>query len=229
MYWRLIGCSIGKMHFLTQKIHTTSCTFLSLLICVLTEFVTGILVTQRVCTFETGLCGWKVSTDASRTATWIRWRGPPHQTSSHLNSDHTTQTSRGHYLYMTTSHAAIDHVAVLQGVPFVVQSKNMKICNISFWCHIKGNASLNLSLITPTQSYTSVIYSKGIPVYKSIMKDTMWHYVIESAPSVVNDTVGHVEFFAVMHGTSDSVTVALDDITYLPCSSMFIYIKVNHT
>ena len=130
---------------------------------------------------------------------------------------------------MTTSHAAIDHVAVLQGVPFVVQSKNMRICNISFWYHIKGNASLNLSVITPTQSYTSVIYSEGIPVYTSIMKDTMWHYVIESAPSVVNDTVGHVEFFAVMHGTSDSVTVALDDITYLPCSSMFIYIKVNHT
>lgn len=118
-----------------------------------------------------------------------------------------------------------NYVAVLQGIPGRGGLKgDYPVCGISFWYHISGNATLNLTLLTQTQSHTSVtIESLWTGNGHSTGGKSSWSYA-EVYDADVMVKVGHFEFHAVMYDTSDIVTVALDDITYIRCSGKCVLV-----
>ncbi|XP_062505408.1 MAM and LDL-receptor class A domain-containing protein 1-like isoform X3 [Corticium candelabrum] len=202
----LFGSKVGLVS--TRGGHVTTASLLAIDDIQLTE-----CADFRPCTFERGLCGWLPSQAASQAATWIRWRGSSLQPSSNLTNDHTTQTPQGHYLYMTTeTNTNTQHTAILQGIPLT-----SNVCGISFWYYIEGNASLTLTFHIENKSAIISTFSQDTPDSHSSNENSLWHFASALMPRT--EAVVHFEFHAVSHDTTNAFTVALDDVTYIACSS----------
>uniref|UniRef100_A0A8C8BKF7 MAM and LDL receptor class A domain containing 1 n=1 Tax=Otus sunia TaxID=257818 RepID=A0A8C8BKF7_9STRI len=103
------------------------------------------------CSFENGLCNWEQDTEDDFN--WIRIRGPTPTVNTGPLKDHTTGTTRGHYLYMESSEPRqFQDKAVLLS-PLFNPSGN-RTCIFRFHYHMFGKQVYKLSVFQRTVSNT---------------------------------------------------------------------------
>ncbi|XP_074753596.1 MAM and LDL-receptor class A domain-containing protein 1 [Athene noctua] len=159
------------------------------------------------CNFENGLCNWEQDTEDDFD--WIRIQGPTPTVNTGPLKDHTTGTSRGHYLYMESSEPRqFQDKAVLLSPLFNPSGK--RTCIFRFHYHMFGKQVFKLSVFQRTVSNT-----KGwLLWYKFGNQGNRWIrqilYISSSKPFqiLVKGTVG------------DGFTgdIGLDDMSFLGCT-----------
>uniref|UniRef100_A0A8C0IFR5 MAM and LDL receptor class A domain containing 1 n=1 Tax=Bubo bubo TaxID=30461 RepID=A0A8C0IFR5_BUBBB len=159
------------------------------------------------CNFENGLCNWEQDTEDDFD--WIRIQGPTPTVNTGPLKDHTTGTTRGHYLYMESSEPRqFQDKAVLLS-PLFNPSGN-RTCIFHFHYHMFGKQVFKLSVFQRTVSNT-----KGwLLWYKFGNQGNRWIrqtlYISSSKPFqiLVKGTVG------------DGFTgdIGLDDMSFLGCT-----------
>uniref|UniRef100_A0A663LWY4 MAM and LDL receptor class A domain containing 1 n=1 Tax=Athene cunicularia TaxID=194338 RepID=A0A663LWY4_ATHCN len=159
------------------------------------------------CNFENGLCNWEQDTEDDFD--WIRIQGPTPTVNTGPLKDHTTGTTRGHYLYMESSEPRqFQDKAVLLSPLFNPSGK--RTCIFRFHYHMFGKQVFKLSVFQRTVSNT-----KGwLLWYKFGNQGNRWIrqtlYISSSKPFqiLVKGIVG------------DGFTgdIGLDDMSFLGCT-----------
>ncbi|XP_077978888.1 MAM and LDL-receptor class A domain-containing protein 1-like [Glandiceps talaboti] len=159
----------------------------------------------KSCDFESGQCGWTNSVGDSFN--WTRGHGPSWTTYTGPNTDHTYNTTKGHFMVLptNTSYTYTGYKAHLQTLPFQRSGEN---CEMTFWYHMYGLyiGSLN-------------VYIK----YANHQSTKIWSMVGEQGNSWMEATIdiGQQEEFSILlegvRGSSIYGDIGIDDIQFSNC------------
>ncbi|EDV21956.1 uncharacterized protein TRIADDRAFT_59472 [Trichoplax adhaerens] len=166
------------------------------------------------CTFEKRLifsdvnCGWY--NGSSDNFDWVRHKGSTPSFQTGPATDHTLQTSSGHYLYIETSNGIIGNTADLYSS--IIQFAPAT-CVFSFWRHMYGDSIGNLNVFVATTNGTKMAQLWG----KSGSQGNTWQ---QTMVSIGRRTSPFRLIMEGVRGASFDGDVAIDDLKMINCSAL---------
>ncbi|XP_069465368.1 apical endosomal glycoprotein [Ambystoma mexicanum] len=156
----------------------------------------GSCIAQTDCSFEAGLCGYSIQGKNP----WVRMKSISGTTKNGPSTDHTTETSMGHYMIVDTSKAAM-----ASGKTATMSSEKHEPLSgdgcLGLWYHLSHSNAGTLNIYVEGQKKKQVL---------SISKNpgATWHY---TSVSIQSETQWMVTLEAVAAG-ADLSFIAVDDI-----------------
>ncbi|XP_062336134.1 MAM and LDL-receptor class A domain-containing protein 1 [Osmerus eperlanus] len=162
------------------------------------------------CDFEGGLCGWYEFTQGDGFD-WVRGSSPevpPHYQSQDPPLDHSTNSSKGHFMFVVKNSSSLHPRAVLKGPRFQQTAPD---CTLTFW-HFNSGISvgaadmyLQIEGVENSTILWRTLYNQG----------NRWNKVTVQLGRITQPF--QISLAKISLGVFDGVS-ALDDVTFQNCS-----------
>ncbi|XP_061588557.1 MAM and LDL-receptor class A domain-containing protein 2 [Cololabis saira] len=119
------------------------------------SFIPGPCPASDFCDFEEGFCNWQQETN--HDFDWIRHSGPTQNSHTGPDSDHTTNTATGHYVYLPSSITDRAGQKALMSSPLYPADKGS--C-VQLWYHMYGDGMGELNVYQQGEDGKELIFSR---------------------------------------------------------------------
>ncbi|XP_053403460.1 MAM and LDL-receptor class A domain-containing protein 1-like isoform X2 [Mercenaria mercenaria] len=163
-----------------------------------------------VCTFENGMCGWKLGTHYDGFS-WKRHHGPKPPSGTGPDTDHTLGTADGYYMHIDSGPpSGYYDPAILQSPVMPAIRENFKrACKLRFFYHMLGKDMNTLDI----QAIDVCLKRKTKLWSKSGQQGDEWKFAEISLSNISQRYIINIEGYGAHNDFGD---IAVDDISFSP-------------